>query len=104
MKYFLILTLGFSILLNASALAAADEDIDFSLANLTLTAGDEKDFQYTFNLTNSGTSEVQGYSMKLTFSADVILDATDTYVIIVPLDDASAQWIGPNQTLLKTEH
>jgi len=104
MKYFLILTLGFSILLNASALAAADEDIDFSLANLTLTAGDEKDFQYTFNLTNSGTSEVQGYSMKLTFSADIILDATDTNVIIVPLDDASAQWIGPNQTLLKTEH
>jgi hypothetical protein len=104
MKYFLILTLGFSILLNASALAAADEDIDFSLANLTLTAGDEKDFQYTFNLTNSGTSEVRGYSMKLTFSADMILDDTDTYVIIVPLSDGAAQWIGPNQTLLKTEH
>ena len=106
MKYFLFLTLGFSILLNASAqtVPVADEEIDFSMTNLTLTAGDEKDFQYTFNLTNSGSSEVQGYAMKLTFSADDILDGGDTYVIIVPLSDGLAQWIGPNQTLLKTEH
>jgi hypothetical protein len=83
---------------------AADEDIDFSLSNLTLTAGDEKNFQYTFNLTNSGTSEVQGYNMKLTFSADATLDASDNFVIVVPLADEAAQWIGPNQTLLKTEH
>lgn len=101
MKYFLFLALGFSSLLDASG---QDEDIDFSLASLTLTAGDEKNFQYSFNLTNSGTSEVQGYNMMLTFSANDILDANDTFVIFVPLSDIAAQYIGPNQTLLKTEH
>lgn len=107
MKYCLFLALFFSELLIASAnqvSPAADDDIDFSLSNLTLTAGDEKNFQYTFNLTNSGTSEIQGYTMKLIFSANDILDASDNFEIIVPLTDAAAQWIGPNQTLLKTEH
>ena len=106
MKYFLFLSIGVFSLLDISAQVgpAADDDIDLSMANLTLTAGDEQNFQYTFNLTNSGSSEVQGYSMKLTFSADGVLDASDLYVIIVPLSDGAAQWIGPNQTLLKTEH
>ncbi|HEY5915873.1 MAG TPA: choice-of-anchor J domain-containing protein [Chryseolinea sp.] len=107
MRYFLLLALIFCNLQMAFAKQtdpAADEDIDFSLSNLVLTAGDEKDFQYTFNLTNSGTSEVQGYNMKLTFSADATLDASDNFVIIVPLADNAAQWIGPTQTLLKTEH
>lgn len=106
MKYFLFLALGFSSLLETFGQGgpAADEDIDFSMTNLTLTAGDEKNFQYTFNLTNSGSSEVQGYNMTLTFSANDILDANDTFVIFVPLSDVAAQWIGPNQTLLKTEH
>ena len=107
MKYCLLLAFIFSNLLIASANQvgpAADDDVDFSLSSLTLTAGNEQNFQYTFNLTNSGTSEVQGYNMKLTFSADAILDASDNFVIIVPLADAAAQWIGPNQTLLKTEH
>lgn len=107
MRYFLLLALIFCNLLIASSKQtdpAADEDIDFSLSNLALTAGDEKNFQYTFNLTNSGTSEVQGYNMKLTFSADATLDAGDNFAIIVPLADNVAQWIGPTQTLLKTEH
>lgn len=107
MKYFIFLAFGFSNLLDASAFQtgpAGDEDIDFSMANLTLTAGNEKDFQYTFNLTNSGTSEVQGYNMRLTFSANDVLDASDNFVILVPLANNSAQWIGPAQTLLKTEH
>lgn len=108
MKYFLILGLVFFDLMvtqaNDNVTSYADEDIDFSLSNLVLTPGNEKNFQYTFNLTNSGTSEVQGYSMKLTFSADAILDWDDRFVIYVPLSDVAAQWIGPNQTLLKTEH
>jgi hypothetical protein len=107
MKYCLFLAVFFSGLSIASAnqgSPAADDDIDFSLSNMTLTAGDEKNFQYSFSLTNSGTTEVQGYNMKLTFSANDILDAADDFVIIVPLADAAAQWIGPNQTLLKTEH
>ncbi|HMG91916.1 MAG TPA: choice-of-anchor J domain-containing protein [Chryseolinea sp.] len=107
MKYCLFLAFVFFDLMIASAnqvSPAADDDVDLSLANMTLTAGDEKNFQYTFNLTNSGTSEVQGYNMKLTFSANDVLDASDNFVIIVPLTDAAAQWIGPAQTLLKTEH
>ena len=107
MRYFLLLALIVGNLPIASAKRTnyeADEDIDFSLSNLTLTAGDEKDFQYTFNLTNGGTSEVQGYNMRLTFSADATLDAGDNFTIIVPLADNAAQWIGPTQTLLKTEH
>jgi hypothetical protein len=46
MKYFIFLALGFASLLDASAFQtgpAGDEDVDFSLANLTLTAGDEKE-------------------------------------------------------------
>ena len=105
MKYFLFLALGiFSVLSTSAQGPAADEDIDFSMTNLTLTAGDEKNFQYTFNLTNSGSSEVTGYNMKLSFSANDILDAGDNFVILVPLSDEAAQYIGPNQTLLKTEH
>jgi hypothetical protein len=42
--------------------------------------------------------------MKLTFSANDILDASDNFVIFVPLANNAAQWIGPTQTLLKTEH
>jgi hypothetical protein len=81
-----------------------DPDVDFSLNNLVLTAGTEKDFTYSFSLTNSGTSEIQGYSMKLTFSADAELDAGDTFSLLIPLSDETAQWIGPNQTLFKNEH
>lgn len=81
-----------------------DPDVDFSLSNLVLTASDEKNFTYAFSLTNSGTSEIQGYSMRLTFSADATLDAGDTYFLTIPLSDETAQWIGPNQTLLKNEH
>lgn len=83
---------------------ADDPNVDFSLSNLVLTAGDEKNFTYAFNLTNSGTSEIQGYSMKLTFSEDITLDGGDTFFLLIPLSNETAQWIGPNQTLFKNEH
>lgn len=104
--YFLSL-LFFSLLANASISRESkenDPDVDFSLSNLVLTAGDEKNFTYAFSLTNSGTSEIQGYSMKLTFSEDATLDIGDIFVIIIPLGNETAQWIGPNQTLFKNEH
>ena len=107
MKYFLFL---FLVLFNLTVTAAndnktsfGDDDVDFSLSNLVLTAVNEKSFQYKFNLTNGGTSEVQGYPMRLTFSADAVLDAGDNFVLLIPLKDDLAQWIGPTQTLAKTE-
>ncbi len=79
-----------------------DPDVDFSLSSLTLTSSDEKSFSYSYNLTNSGSSEIQGYSLKLTFSEDGVLGPEDDFVLFVPLQDAPSQYIGPNQTVLKT--
>lgn len=105
---YLISFLFFNLSIGKASITAesiGDEpDVDLSLSNLVLTAGDEKNFIYAFSLTNSGTSEIQGYSMKLTFSADATLDGGDTFYLTVPLSSETGQWIGPNQTLFKNEH
>ncbi len=87
-----------------SAALAQTSDVDLALSNLNLTAGTETNFIYSFDLTNNGTSPVQGYCMKLTFSSNNTIDEADYFTIIVPASDAAAQWIGPSQTLLKSEH
>ena len=95
--------LAFVILLATSAFTSA-QNVDLAVSNLTVTAGDETNFIYSFDLTNNGSSQVLGYNMKLTFSADGGIDGADYYNIVIPSDVNSAQWIGPTQTLPKTEH
>lgn len=102
MKYFLPL---FSVILfNLTALAGTSpggDNVDFSITGLTLTAGDETTFTYAFNLTNGGTSDIQGYNMKLTFSKNATLDAGDYFSLVIPAVNDVSQHIGPNQTLPK---
>ncbi|MEJ7643968.1 MAG: choice-of-anchor J domain-containing protein [Chryseolinea sp.] len=94
----------FFILLSTRAVAEQPGDIDLALSDLTLIAVNETNFLYSFSLTNNGTSSQQGYSMKLTFSANQTLDGADYFSIIVPATNLAAQFIGPSQTLKKTEH
>jgi len=80
------------------------QDVDLTISNLTLTAADETNFVYSFSLTNSGTNDLQGYTMRLKLSHDDILDDGDFFILDVPSSNVAAQYIGPNQTLLKSEH
>lgn len=95
--------LAFVMFLAATAFAFA-QNVDLAVSNLTVTAGDETNFIYSFDLTNNGSSEVLGYNMKLTFSMNGSIDGADYFNIVIPADINSAQWIGPAQTLPKTEH
>ncbi|MEP6735071.1 MAG: T9SS type A sorting domain-containing protein [Chryseolinea sp.] len=99
----------FSILILAQfscldVIARGSATIDLEISALTLTAVDETNFIYSFSLTNSGSTPVSGYSMKLTFSSDQTLNPSDYFQLIVPSSDLGGQYIGANQTLFKNEH
>jgi hypothetical protein len=81
--------------------AGGDTDVDFQLSNLSLTAGTEKSFQFSFNLTNNGSSATQGYALKLIFSTNQTLDAGDDFFLTFPLVNGASQAIGANQTVAK---
>jgi len=98
------LCLVFTLSFYRSEAFANPADVDLELSNLELTPGDERNFVYSFSLTNNGTSSIQGYSMKLTFSSNGTLDGGDYFSIVVPFSNVAAQYIGPSQTLEKTEH
>jgi hypothetical protein len=99
MKYLFVLWLALAAMSAGARSFGSVADVDLTISNLVLTTGSEKTFQYSFDLTNNGASAIQGYTMKLTFSADNVLDASDDFFLIMPLENNSSQAVGANQTV-----
>ena len=68
---------------------AAQAQADLQLTSLSLNPGDEKQFSFSYNITNAGNQPVSGYAITLTFSADQTLNGLDYFKIQLPADPAT---------------
>lgn len=82
---------------------AAHAQADLQITDLTLTAGDERTFDYSFTITNAGTQAVTSYALQLTFSGDQSLDGLDYFHIDVPAD-AATQSLSAGQSASRSLH
>jgi hypothetical protein len=87
------------LLLACCTLTVQAQGVDLSTSNFVVTAIDERLLQYSFDLTNAGTSSTQGYGLKLIFSSDNILDFNDQFSVVIPFQNDPAQFVGPNTTI-----
>lgn len=92
----------FCIFALASTLSARAQS-DLQVSDLLLTPGDEHGFDFSYTITNAGNESVAGYSLKLTFTKDVVLDAADYYVIDFAPGSADVP-VGAGQSLSKSVH
>ena len=76
---------------------------DLQITSLSLTPGDEHGFDFSYSIKNSGTQSVTGFSMKLTFSKNAVLDDADYYSIGFPSGIADLQ-VAAGQTISRTVH
>src|SRR5688572_6733579 len=97
MKNLLVLSL-----LTLLAVKIHAQNIDLTTTNFVATVTNEKKITFTYNLKNTGTSSIQGYGLKLIFSADNMLDFNDQFFITIPFQNIPSQAIGAGQTLSKS--
>jgi hypothetical protein len=97
MKNLLVLSL-----LTLLAVKIHAQNVDLTTTNFVATVTNEKKITFTYSLKNTGTSSIQGYGLKLIFSADNMLDFNDQFFITIPFQDIPAQAIGAGQTLSKS--
>lgn len=81
----------------------AQAQADLQISNLSLTPGNEQQFDFSYTVTNAGTQPVTSYAMKLTFSSDQTLDPLDYFSIELE-GDAASQMIGAGLSGTKIGH
>ncbi|MGC3944936.1 MAG: choice-of-anchor J domain-containing protein [Chryseolinea sp.] len=81
----------------------AQAQADLQISDLLLTPGNEHGFDFSYSITNAGNQSVASYQVKLTFSKDAVLDASDYYAIEFAAGTADLQVAG-GQSLSKSVH
>jgi hypothetical protein len=97
MKNFLLLSL-----LTTLAVQLHAQNVDLTTTNFVASVTNEKKLTFTYDLKNTGNTSIQGYGLKLIFSADNALDFNDQFFITIPSENIPAQEIGAGQTLPKS--
>lgn len=82
---------------------AAHAQADLHMSNLSLTAGDERQFSFSYTVSNSGNQAVAGYALKLTFSTNPVIDDFDYFDIVIAADPAT-QAIAASESQPVTVH